>query len=59
MVVAHAERLDFQITSAMYCKDLVEVVSRLSAPSGNLLHHCHSHMYIKVNIACDIIFVEF
>ncbi len=48
MVVLHAERLDFQVTSAMYCRSVVATVSRLIAPSGNLLHHCHSHMYIKV-----------
>ncbi len=50
MVVLHADRLDLQVTCAMYAKPVVETGSRLAAPSSNLLHHCHSHTHVKVSL---------
>ncbi|CAH1773157.1 unnamed protein product [Owenia fusiformis] len=47
-LVLQAERLDLQTTSAMYARKLVRMVSKISTPSGNLLHHCHKHIYLKV-----------
>lgn len=48
-ILIQADRFDLQVTSAMFPKKLVSNVSAMAAPSGNLLHHCHSHMYIKVS----------
>lgn len=50
------ERLDLQLTSAMYPRALVKAVSKIPAPSGTLLHHCHSHMYVKVGFIYVLFF---
>nr|XP_002741992.1 PREDICTED: vacuolar protein sorting-associated protein 13B-like [Saccoglossus kowalevskii] len=48
-----ADRIDIQNTLPMYGRSLVKSVSKLSQPSGNLLHHCYAHMYIKV-FGCQV-----
>ncbi|KAI8506006.1 Vacuolar protein sorting-associated protein 13B [Branchiostoma belcheri] len=47
-VVFQADRIDIQNTVPMYRYNLVPAVSCLLQPSGNLLHHCYSHIYVKV-----------
>ena len=42
------ERVDCQLSSAMYPRALVKAVSKIPSPSGTLQHQCHSHMYVKV-----------
>ncbi|XP_048244061.1 vacuolar protein sorting-associated protein 13B-like isoform X2 [Haliotis rufescens] len=43
-----ASRFDLEITSPMYPRRLVRLVSNIAGPSSNLLYHCHSHTKIKV-----------
>jgi hypothetical protein len=43
-----SQRFDLQITSPMYPRRLVQLVSKIAGPSSNLLHHCHSHTQMKV-----------
>ncbi len=50
-----SERIDIQSTVPMYGRKLVRAVSRLPQASGNLMHHCYAHMYLKVsmlNVQC-------
>ena len=49
-VVVTAERLDIQLTTAMYTHRLVSVVSKMTIPSENLLHHCHAHLHCQVHV---------
>ena len=44
-----SERIDIQSTVPMYGRKLVRAVSRLPHASGNLMHHCYAHMYLKVS----------
>ncbi|CAH1247692.1 VPS13B [Branchiostoma lanceolatum] len=46
--VIQADRIDIQNTVPMYRYSLVPAVSSLLQPSGNLIHHCYSHIYVKV-----------
>ncbi|XP_070535266.1 intermembrane lipid transfer protein VPS13B-like [Ptychodera flava] len=48
-----ADRIDIQNTVPMYGRRLVKAVSKLPQPSGNLLHHCYSHMYINHVVQLD------
>ncbi|XP_063419366.1 intermembrane lipid transfer protein VPS13B-like [Mytilus trossulus] len=41
-------RLEYQVTSSMYPRKLVQLISKMAAPSSNLLHHCHAHTQIKL-----------
>ncbi|XP_035658997.1 vacuolar protein sorting-associated protein 13B-like isoform X1 [Branchiostoma floridae] len=47
-IVVQADRIDIQNTVPMYRYNLVPAVSCMVQPSGNLLHHCYSHIYVKV-----------
>ena len=49
VIMLRSERVDFQLSSAMYPRALVKAVSKIPVPSGTLLHNCHSHMYVKVS----------
>jgi len=49
-IVITAERLDVQLTTAMYTHRLVSVVSKMTIPSENLLHHCHAHLHCQVHV---------
>ncbi|XP_027872491.1 vacuolar protein sorting-associated protein 13B isoform X1 [Xiphophorus couchianus] len=42
------ERVNFDHSVPMYGPELVSTVSSLSQPPDNLLHHCYSHLYLKV-----------
>ena len=42
------ERVNVEHTVPMYGPELVGLVSALSQPSDNLLHHCYVHCYLKV-----------
>ncbi|XP_053736376.1 intermembrane lipid transfer protein VPS13B-like isoform X1 [Synchiropus splendidus] len=42
------EKVNIEHTVPMYAQELVATVSTLSQPSDNLLHHCYSHLYLKV-----------
>uniref|UniRef100_A0A8C5ATS2 Vacuolar protein sorting 13 homolog B n=1 Tax=Gadus morhua TaxID=8049 RepID=A0A8C5ATS2_GADMO len=42
------ERVNVEHTVPMYGPELVGLVSALSQPSDNLLHHCYAHCYLKV-----------
>ncbi|XP_024861021.1 vacuolar protein sorting-associated protein 13B isoform X2 [Kryptolebias marmoratus] len=42
------ERINFEHSVPMYAPELVATVSSLSQPPDNLLHHCYSHLYLKV-----------
>ncbi|KAJ3597647.1 hypothetical protein NHX12_001164, partial [Muraenolepis orangiensis] len=42
------ERVNVEHTVPMYGPELVSLVSALSQPSDNLLHHCYAHCYLKV-----------
>nr|XP_015804809.2 intermembrane lipid transfer protein VPS13B isoform X1 [Nothobranchius furzeri] len=42
------ERVNVEHTVPMYAPELVTTVSSLSSPPDNLLHHCYSHLYLKV-----------
>ncbi|XP_034029740.1 LOW QUALITY PROTEIN: vacuolar protein sorting-associated protein 13B-like [Thalassophryne amazonica] len=39
---------DFEHSVPMYATELLSMVSSLNQPSDNLLHHCYSHLYLKV-----------
>ena len=47
-----SQRLDFQLTTAMYPRRLVRAVSKMTTPSSHLVHNCHSHLYFKVRPSC-------
>jgi vacuolar protein sorting-associated protein 13B len=57
-VLLQADRVDIQVTSSMYPKHLVKIVSALACPPASLLHHCHSHSYFKVCINCFPIYYD-
>uniref|UniRef100_A0A665TE46 Vacuolar protein sorting 13 homolog B n=1 Tax=Echeneis naucrates TaxID=173247 RepID=A0A665TE46_ECHNA len=42
------ERVNVEHTVPMYVPELASIVSSLSQPSDNLLHHCYAHLYLKV-----------
>ncbi|XP_028837760.1 vacuolar protein sorting-associated protein 13B isoform X2 [Denticeps clupeoides] len=42
------DRVNLEHSVPMYAPELVSVVSSLSQPSDNLLHHCYAHCYLKV-----------
>ncbi|CAL8286959.1 unnamed protein product [Merluccius merluccius] len=42
------ERVNVEHSVPMYAPELVGLVSALSQPSDNLLHHCYAHCYLKV-----------
>ncbi|XP_047218016.1 vacuolar protein sorting-associated protein 13B-like isoform X4 [Girardinichthys multiradiatus] len=42
------ERVNFDHSEPMYGPELVTTVSSLSQPPENLLHHCYTHLYLKV-----------
>ncbi|XP_074510650.1 intermembrane lipid transfer protein VPS13B isoform X2 [Sebastes fasciatus] len=42
------DRVNVEHSVPMYSPELVSTVSGLSQPSDNLLHHCYSHLYLKV-----------
>uniref|UniRef100_A0A3P9Q9M9 Vacuolar protein sorting 13 homolog B n=1 Tax=Poecilia reticulata TaxID=8081 RepID=A0A3P9Q9M9_POERE len=49
LVLLHSvERVNFDHSVPMYGPELVSTVSSLSQPPDNLLHHCYSHLYLKV-----------
>ncbi|XP_061772519.1 intermembrane lipid transfer protein VPS13B-like isoform X2 [Nerophis ophidion] len=43
------ERMKVEHSVPMYAPELVSIVSALSQPSDNLLHHCYAHFYLKVS----------
>ncbi|XP_033726572.1 vacuolar protein sorting-associated protein 13B-like isoform X2 [Pecten maximus] len=47
-IAVAANRFDYQISSAMYPRKLVKLVSKTVGPSTNLLHHCYSHTQLKL-----------
>ncbi|XP_055871203.1 intermembrane lipid transfer protein VPS13B-like isoform X3 [Biomphalaria glabrata] len=47
-IVLSTSRFDLQITKPMYPGRLVKLVTAIAGPSSNLLHHCHSHLQVKL-----------
>ncbi|XP_064651739.1 intermembrane lipid transfer protein VPS13B-like isoform X2 [Lineus longissimus] len=47
-VLLQATRFEMQLVRPMYPRRLVKFISKLKEPSSNLLHHCHTHLYIKI-----------
>ncbi|XP_060068135.1 intermembrane lipid transfer protein VPS13B-like [Ylistrum balloti] len=47
-IAISCNRLDYQISYAMYPRKLVRLVSKTVGPSPNLLHHCYSHTHLKL-----------
>ncbi|KAH9494658.1 Vacuolar protein sorting-associated protein 13B [Bulinus truncatus] len=47
-IVLSTTRLDLQITKPMYPGRLVKLVTAIAGPSSNILHHCHSHLQVKL-----------
>ncbi|KAL3889914.1 hypothetical protein ACJMK2_002232 [Sinanodonta woodiana] len=43
-----ATRFDLQVTSAMYPRKVVRLVSMIAGPSPSLLHHCYLHKQMKL-----------
>lgn len=43
------ERVNVEHSVPMYAPELIGIVSNLSQPSDNLLHHCYAHLYLKVS----------
>lgn len=43
------ERVNVEHSVPMYAPELISIVSNLSQPSDNLLHHCYAHLYLKVS----------
>lgn len=43
------ERVNVEHSVPMYAPELICIVSNLSQPSDNLLHHCYAHLYLKVS----------
>lgn len=45
------ERVNVEHSVPMYAQELVSTVISLNKPSDNLLHHCYSHLCLKVSTA--------
>ena len=45
-----SQRFDLQVTSPMYPRKLIRLVSKIAGAPSSLLHHCHSHTQIKVHL---------
>lgn len=43
-----SQRFDLQVTSPMYYRKLVQMVSKVVGPSDNLLYQCHSRTQMKL-----------
>ncbi|KAK6186959.1 hypothetical protein SNE40_006214 [Patella caerulea] len=48
-ICVSATRFDFKVTIPMYPWKLVRMISNLTNPSSNLLHHCHTHTLIQIS----------
>ncbi|XP_061177950.1 intermembrane lipid transfer protein VPS13B-like [Saccostrea echinata] len=48
VVAMTAVKFEFQVTNPMYPRKLIKFVSKMAAPSANLLHNCHSHTQFKL-----------
>ncbi|XP_058420689.1 intermembrane lipid transfer protein VPS13B isoform X5 [Diceros bicornis minor] len=42
------DKINLEHSVPMYAEELVHVVSSLTQPSDNLLHHCYAHCYLKI-----------
>ena len=47
-IVLNADSFGVHLLTAMYPRQVALVVSKMAAPSDDLLHRCHSHMNVKV-----------
>ncbi|XP_074656098.1 intermembrane lipid transfer protein VPS13B-like [Tubulanus polymorphus] len=47
-LIGQVERFDLTISKPMYPNHVVKLVSKMKKPSPNLLHHCHSHISLKL-----------
>lgn len=51
------ERVNVEHSVPMYAPELVSTVSGLSQPPDNLLHHCYSHLYLKVSMELSALLI--